>query len=79
MIRFHTSGIDYLIVVYKNLKTLFDKTNETHIIHIVKQLIYLDRLSFEQTEDDLAHLKGVQLKLGECKKDFPKNMVNSLN
>jgi hypothetical protein len=35
-------------------------------------LISLDPLSFERIEDYLAHVKELQLKLGEYGKDFPK-------
>jgi hypothetical protein len=41
-------------------------------MQLEKELISLDHLSFNRIEDSLACVKELQLKLGECKKDFLK-------
>jgi hypothetical protein len=65
-------GSDYSNVVWKELKTLFDKANKIQVMRIETELISLDPFSFERIEDYLARLKELQLKLGESRKDFPK-------
>lgn len=70
-IWFHTSGIAYPHEVWKKLESLFDKVDESQVMHIEKQLISLDAHSFERIEDYLACVKELQLKLGESGKGFP--------
>ena len=41
-----------------------------------KELIYLDPHTFDRIEDYIAHLKEIQLKLGECGIGFPKKDGN---
>jgi hypothetical protein len=69
-ILFHISGIDCPHEVWKNLKYLFDKFDESQVIQLDKELISLDPHSFERIEDYLVHVKGLKLKLGECGKNF---------
>jgi hypothetical protein len=77
-IHFHTSGIDCLKCCLEEVEdSLFDKTDESQVMQIEKELISLDPLSFERIEDYLAHVKELQLKLGECKRIFQRKMVNS--
>ena len=71
-IRFRTSGIDFPHELWKKLKSLFDKVDESWVMWIQKQLISLDILSFERIEDYLAHIKELQLKLGDYGKWFSK-------
>jgi hypothetical protein len=71
-IHFHLSGIDCPHQVWKKLKTLFDRVDESHIMQLEKELISLDPHSFERMEDYLAHVKELQLKLGECGKNYKK-------
>jgi len=71
-IHFHTSVITCLHAVWKMLKTLLDKIDESQAMHIEKELISMDPHSFERIEDYLTHMKELQLKLGKCGKDFPK-------
>jgi hypothetical protein len=78
-IQFHTSGIDFPHSIWKKLKPLFDKVDESQVIKIEKVLISLNPHSFETIEDYLAGVKELQLKLGECGKNFQKKMDNSLN
>jgi hypothetical protein len=54
------------------LKSLFDKVDEIQVMQLEKELISLDPHSFERIEDYLAHVKEMQLKLGECGKNFQK-------
>jgi hypothetical protein len=54
------------------LKKLFDKENEIKVMEIEKELISLYLLSFERIKFYLAHVKELQLKFGECGKNFPK-------
>jgi hypothetical protein len=62
-----------ICVVYrKKLKSLFDKTAESQVMQIEKNLMSFNPLSFEIIEDHLAHVKELQLILGDCRKDFPK-------
>ena len=71
-IQFHTSRIDCPHEVWNKLKSIFDKVDESRVMHIEKELISLDPHSFERVEDYLARIKELQLKLGECGKGFPK-------
>jgi len=41
-------------------------------MRLEKYLISLEPCSFERIEEYLACMKEIQLKLGECGKDFPK-------
>ena len=56
-IDIHTSGIDYPHVIWTKLKTLFNKITEGEVLHIEKELISLEPLSFDQIEDYLARIK----------------------
>ena len=69
-IRFHSSRIDYPYEIWKKLKSLFDKVNESQVIQIEKKLISLDLHSFVRIENHLACVKEIQLKLGDCRKNF---------
>lgn len=57
----------------KEDETLFEKVDESQVMQIDKELISLDPHSFERIEEYLFHIKELQLKLGECGKEFPKN------
>ena len=39
-------------------------------MHLEKKLISLNPHSFERMEDYLAHVKEIQLKLGECGENY---------
>jgi hypothetical protein len=71
-IWFHLSGIDFPHQVWKKLKSLFDRVDESHVMQLEKELISLDPHSFDRIEDYLAHVKELQLKLGECGKNYQK-------
>ena len=71
-ICFHTSNIDCPHQGWKKLKTPFDKIDKSRVMQIEKELISMDPLYFERIEYYLSHVKELQLKLGECGKDFLK-------
>jgi hypothetical protein len=68
-IHIHTSGIDFPHEVWKKLKSLFDKVDESEVMRLEKEFIVL-MYSFERIEDYLMHVKEPQLKLGETWKNF---------
>jgi hypothetical protein len=74
---FHLSGIDFPHQVWKKMKSLFDRVDESHVMQLEKELISLDPHSFERMEDYLACVKELQLKLGECGKNYQKKDGNS--
>ena len=55
-----------------SLNPLHHKVIEIRVMQIEKELISLDPHSFERIGDYLTHIKYLQLKLGECGKEFPK-------
>jgi hypothetical protein len=61
-----------LHLVWKKLKTLFDRVDESHVMQLEKELISLDPHSFERMEDYLACVKELQLKLSECGENYKK-------
>lgn len=69
-IRFHTSQIGYPHEVWKKLKSLFYKVDESQVMQIEKELTSLDPHSFARIEDYPTCVKELQLKLGECGEDF---------
>jgi hypothetical protein len=69
-IRFHISEIDCPHQVWKKLRSLFEKFNERQIMQFEKELISLDPHSFGRIEDYLVCVKELQLKLGECGKNY---------
>jgi len=69
-IHFHISGIDYLHQVWKNMKMLFDRVDERNFMKLEKELIFLNPHYFDKIEDYLVCLKEMQLKLGECGKNY---------
>jgi hypothetical protein len=71
-IHFHLSGIDFLHQFWKKIKTLFAQVDENHVMLLEKQLISLKHHSFERMEDYLVHVKELQLKFGECGKNYQK-------
>lgn len=71
-ILFHKSGINYPHSVWKKLKSLFDKVNESQVMHLENELTSLNPHSFQRIEDYLTHVNKLQLKLGECGNDFSK-------
>jgi hypothetical protein len=71
-VHFNLSGINFPHQVSKNLKTLFNRVDENHIIKLEKDLIPLDPHSFERMEGYLACVKELQLKLGGCVKNYQK-------
>ena len=77
-IRVHTSEIDCPHSIWTKLKTMLNKING-EVMHIEKYLISLEPLSFDQIEDCIARIKEIQLKLGECGKDFPKKDGNIID
>lgn len=52
-IFFHISGINSINVVWKKMKTLFDKIYKSKIMQIKKELISMDPLSSERIQDYL--------------------------
>ena len=56
-IHFHTRGIDFPQAVWKNIKSLFNKVNESEVMEIEKDLISLDPHSFERIKDYLSCIK----------------------
>jgi len=71
-IFFHTSVFNCPHFVYNKMKFLFDKVDGIQVMHIKKELIFLDPHSFERIQNYLARIKELQLKLGECGKIFLK-------
>lgn len=69
---FHIIGIKCSHVVSYKLNLLFNNVNESQAMRLEKYLISLEPCSFERIEEYLACMKEIQLKLGECGKDFPK-------
>jgi hypothetical protein len=69
---FHTNGNNYPHQVWKNLKFLFNKFYEIHGMQLEKEFISLDPHSFDRIEEYLARVKEMQLKLGECGKNYQK-------
>jgi hypothetical protein len=63
-IHFHTSGIDCPHEVWKKLKSLFDKVDESQVMQLEKELISLDPHSFERIEDYLACVKETAVEIG---------------
>jgi hypothetical protein len=76
-IHFHTSGIKFPHEVWKKLKSLLDKVDESQVMQLEKELIYLDPHSFERIKDYLACVKELQLKLVNVESIFRRNMDNS--
>jgi hypothetical protein len=74
-IHFHLSGINYPHQVLKKLKSLFDRFDERYVMQMEKQLISLYPHSLEIMEDYLVCVKELQLKLGECEKNYQKKDV----
>ena len=68
-ICFHTSGIDNPHIILTKLKIFFNKKNG-ELMRIEKELISVEPLSFDQIKDYMDYFKEIQLKLGECGKDF---------
>ena len=60
--HFHRSGIDCSHGILTKLKTLFNKINEGEVMHIEKELISLELISFDMIEDYLSRIKEIQLK-----------------
>jgi hypothetical protein len=58
-IQFHLSGINFPHQVWKNLKSLFDQVDESHIMQLEKELISLSPHSFEIIEDYLTRVKEI--------------------
>lgn len=56
-IQFHMRGINYPHEVWKKLKSLSDKGDESQVMQIEKQLISLDPHSFERIEEYLSCVK----------------------
>ena len=71
-IRFHTSGIDFSHSVWNKLNSIFDKIDKSQVMQTEKELISLDLNSFENIEDYMDRVKEMQLKLGECGRNFLK-------
>lgn len=63
-IHFHMNGIDYCFQVWKNMKTLFNKINESQVIEIEKELIWLVPPLFERIEDSLDSCEMAIVKFG---------------
>ena len=53
-VQFHTCGIDYPNAFWKKLNLLFNKVDESQVMHIKKELISLNTHSFKRIEDYLA-------------------------
>jgi hypothetical protein len=49
---------------------LFAKFDEIQVMQLEKELISFDPHSFKIIDEYLDHLKELQLKLGECGKNF---------
>ena len=56
-IWFHTSGIDFPHVVWKKLKSFFDKVNESQVMQLEKEFISLNPHLSKKIEDYLSHVK----------------------
>lgn len=64
-IHFHISVIDCPHVVWNKIKLLFNKVGKSQVIHIEKELNFLDLHFFEMIDNYLACIKDqLQLKLG---------------
>lgn len=57
---------------WKKWKSLFKKGDISQVIKIEKELISIDPHSFDGIEDYLAHVKELELKLGEYGKKLLK-------
>jgi hypothetical protein len=69
-IRFHTSQIDCINEVWKTLNKLFDKIDKSRVRQLEKELTSLEPFSLDRIEDHPTRVKEMQLKLGECGKNF---------
>jgi hypothetical protein len=55
-IWFHLSGIDYPHQLWKNVKFLFNRVNESHVMQLEKDFISLYPHSFDIIEDYLVYV-----------------------
>jgi hypothetical protein len=73
-IHFRISRINCPNQVWNKLKFFFYKIHKSQVLWIEKELISLNPHILDRVEYYLAHVKELQLKLGECGKDFLENV-----